>query len=48
MAMLVSSERLEYGPLLAGAATCIFPSVIIFIFGQDYIVKGMTAGAVKG
>lgn len=48
MAMLVSAERLEYGPLLAGAATCILPSVIIFIFGQDYIVKGMTAGAVKG
>lgn len=48
MAMLVSSERLQYGPLLAGAATCILPVVVIFIFGQDYIVKGMTAGSVKG
>ncbi len=48
MAMLVHSERLEFGPLLAGAATCILPAAIVFIFGQEYIVKGMTAGALKG
>lgn len=48
IAMLVSAERLQYGPLLAGAATCILPAVLIFIFGQDYIVKGMTEGAMKG
>jgi sn-glycerol 3-phosphate transport system permease protein len=48
MAMLISSERLEYSPLLAGATVAILPAVIVFIIGQDYLVKGMTAGAVKG
>ncbi|MGX8678167.1 MAG: carbohydrate ABC transporter permease [Sphaerochaetaceae bacterium] len=48
MSMLVTSERIEYGPLLAGAVCCILPVVLVFLFGQDYIVKGMVAGAVKG
>ena len=26
----------------------IIPTVIAYIFGQDYIIKGMTAGGVKG
>ena len=48
ISMLVRSDWLEYGPMLAGAATAIVPPILIFIFGQDYIVKGMTDGAVKG
>jgi sn-glycerol 3-phosphate transport system permease protein len=48
MAMLISSERLEYGPLLAGATIAILPAILAFIIGQDYLVKGMTAGAIKG
>lgn len=45
---IVLSEKLEYGPMLAAASISIIPPIIVFIFGQDYIVKGMTAGAVKG
>ncbi len=48
MSMLVTSERIEYGLLLAGAICCVFPVVLIFVFGQKHIVKGMVSGAVKG
>lgn len=48
VSMLVRSDWLEYGPMLAGAAVAIIPPALIFIIGQDYIVKGMTDGAVKG
>ena len=48
MSMLVGTENQEYGSILAGAMICILIPVIVFIFGQDYIIKGMTDGAVKG
>ncbi len=48
MARLVGMDIPEYGYILAGAVICIIPSVIVFILGQDYLVKGMSEGAVKG
>ena len=33
---------------MACAACCIVPVVLVFVIGHKYIVKGMTAGAVKG
>ena len=33
---------------MACAACCIIPVVLVFVIGHRYIVKGMTAGAVKG
>jgi len=33
---------------MACAACCIIPVVLVFVIGHKYIVKGMTAGAVKG
>lgn len=48
IAFLVTSDVLNYGHILAGAVVTIIPSVLIYIFGQDYIIKGMTAGGVKG
>ena len=48
MARLVGTDMPEYGYILAGAVICIIPSVIVFILGQDYLVKGMSDGAVKG
>lgn len=48
MARLVGTDMPEYGYILAGAVICIVPSVIVFILGQDYLVKGMSDGAVKG
>lgn len=48
MAYLEGGENGKISYILAGAAFCILPAVIVFIFGQNYLVKGMTAGAVKG
>ncbi len=48
IAFLVTADVLNYGHILAGAVVTIIPSVLIYIFGQDYIIKGMTAGGVKG
>ena len=48
MARLVGMDIPEYGYILAGAVICIIPSTIVFIMGQGYIVRGMSAGAVKG
>lgn len=48
MAMLVGVETQQYGNILAGAMICIIAPIIIFLVAEDYIIKGMTAGAVKG
>ena len=48
ISFLVTSDIISYGQILAGAVVAIVPSVIAYIFGQDYIIKGMTAGGVKG
>lgn len=48
MQMLHNSEAAEYGVVLAGAVAILIPSIIIFAIGQKYLIKGMTAGAIKG
>jgi sn-glycerol 3-phosphate transport system permease protein len=48
MADLITGDSLNYGNVLAGAVLCMIPPMVAFIIGQDYIIKGMTAGAVKG
>jgi len=48
MSMLVGEEVEEYGHVLAGAVISVIVPIVIFIIGQDYMVKGMTAGAIKG
>ncbi len=46
--ILKDSEGANYGLVLAAAMLAIIPAVVIFIFGQKSLVKGMVAGAVKG
>ena len=48
ISMLQFSEGSNYGVVLAGAILILIPSILIFIIGQKYLVKGMTAGSVKG
>ena len=48
LSSLVPGDIISYGQILAGAMVAILPSVIAYIFGQDYIIKGMTAGGIKG
>lgn len=38
----------KYGSLLSAIVVSIIPTIIVYVLLQDKIVKGMTAGAVKG
>ncbi len=38
----------NYGAQMAGLTMAILPVVVIYLFLEKYVVKGMTAGAVKG
>ena len=48
ISFLINADVLSFGRILAGAIVAIIPSTIIYIFGQDYIIKGMTSGGIKG
>lgn len=44
---LTSMEGTNYG-LMAAVTLVVIPVLIVYVFLQKYIIKGMTAGAVKG
>lgn len=43
-----SYGRVEMGPMMASILLTIIPIIVVYIAGQKYIIKGVTAGAVKG
>lgn len=43
-----SQEGTDYGLLAAAVTIVIVPVMIIYFCLQKYIIKGMTAGAIKG
>ncbi len=45
---LTSREGTNYGLMAATVSLVVIPVLIVYIFLQKYIIKGMTAGAVKG
>lgn len=45
---LTSREGTNYGLMAAAVTLVVVPVVIVYIFLQKYIIKGMTAGAIKG
>lgn len=45
---LVTADVVQYSQIMASAIIAIIPTVVAYIFGQDYIIKGMTSGGVKG
>jgi sn-glycerol 3-phosphate transport system permease protein len=45
---LVTGDVEEYGKILAAAMVALLPTMLAFIFGQDYIIKGMVSGGIKG
>ncbi len=45
---LTSNEGTNFGLMAASVSLVIIPVLIVYIFLQKYIIKGMTAGAVKG
>lgn len=40
--------RVEMGPMMACIMLTVFPIVVVYLFCQKHIIKGMVAGAVKG
>lgn len=48
VSMLSGAEQVSWGPIMAASLVALFPTVIIFSIFQKHIVRGMTAGAVKG
>lgn len=44
----VGDVTINWGKLCATGALATIPSMLFFLFAQKYIVKGLTAGAVKG
>ena len=45
---LTSQEGTNYGLMAAAVTLVIIPVIILYVCLQRYIIKGMTAGAVKG
>lgn len=45
---LTSQEGTNYGLMAAAVTLVIIPVIIVYIFLQKYIIKGMAAGAIKG
>ena len=48
LAEFLSAYSMDLGPMIAGAFLFSFPVMVLSMIMQRYIVKGMTAGAVKG
>jgi sn-glycerol 3-phosphate transport system permease protein len=46
--LFIDENGLNYGMLMACFVITLLPAIIAFIIGQKRLVKGMTAGAVKG
>ena len=45
---LASAFRTDYGAQLAGLTLATIPVLILFVFGAKSMIRGLTAGAVKG
>lgn len=45
---LTSREGTDYGLMAAAVSLVVVPVLIVYIFLQKYIIKGMTDGAIKG
>lgn len=48
LALFKGTHRVLWGEVMAGSVITVLPVAIIFFFFQKFIVKGLTAGAVKG
>ena len=45
---MIFGDIYPYGQLMAGALLMAIPVVIIYSYGQKFLVEGLTAGSVKG
>ena len=47
IAKFAQEFEIKFGAMAAGAVFSLLPALVILIFGQRYIVRGLTAGALK-
>ena len=45
---MFNKQSVNYGPAFAVSVLAVLPLVVLFAFTQKYMLKGLTAGAVKG
>ncbi len=48
LSQISSQFTTDYGAMMAALTITIVPVIVLYIFSQKYVIKGMTAGAVKG
>jgi ABC-type glycerol-3-phosphate transport system permease component len=48
IAMLQDEERFAWNVVMAGVVIVMLPTFLLFIFGNRQLIRGLTAGAVKG
>jgi len=48
LALLQSQEIVAWSLVMAGVILIILPTVVVFVLGYRHVVRGLTAGAVKG
>ncbi|TLN02972.1 carbohydrate ABC transporter permease, partial [bacterium] len=48
IALLQDEERLMFNVVLAGVVIILIPTFLLFIFSNRQLIRGLTAGAVKG
>ncbi|MDO5425613.1 MAG: carbohydrate ABC transporter permease [Eubacteriales bacterium] len=44
----LASHSADYAPMMAGLVLTMLPVMILYLFGQRYIIEGIVAGSVKG
>lgn len=44
----LTSHSADYAPMMAGLVLTMLPVMILYMFGQRYIIEGIVAGSVKG
>lgn len=48
LSQISSQFTTDYGAMMAALTITIVPVIVLYIFSQKYVIKGLTAGAVKG
>ena len=44
----LTTKSADYAPMMAGLVLTMLPVMILYLFGQRYIIEGIVAGSVKG
>ncbi len=48
LSLLQNQERLQFNIVMAGVVLILIPTFALFILGNRQLIRGLTAGAVKG